>query len=174
MQRLTISALIATLSLLFTEAATANNIYTLDLFNTDDVMTAYITNSTYNDQQILQNTFLGNTGFVDISAYVEPGLNTITLQDYNYFQGWTYGYTFQINGVTYASGSCGTANILGCNNNAQSPDNAVVWTQDIQFTGPPTATPLPPTWMMLIGGFVGLGVFACRGTNRKAAATAAA
>ncbi len=35
-------------------------------------------------------------------------------------------------------------------------------------------TPLPPTWTMLITGFLGLGFFACRGTKKNAAAPAAA
>jgi hypothetical protein len=36
------------------------------------------------------------------------------------------------------------------------------------------ATPLPPTWTMLIAGFAGLGFFAFRGSKKNAAATAAA
>jgi hypothetical protein len=36
------------------------------------------------------------------------------------------------------------------------------------------ATPLPSTWTMLFAGFVGLGFFAYRGSNKKAAALAAA
>lgn len=39
--------------------------------------------------------------------------------------------------------------------------------------GPVTATPLPPTWTMLIAGFVGLGFFAYRGSKRNAASFAA-
>ena len=37
-----------------------------------------------------------------------------------------------------------------------------------------TATPLPPTWTMLIAGFVGLGFFAYRGTKKNGTACAAA
>jgi hypothetical protein len=37
-----------------------------------------------------------------------------------------------------------------------------------------TTTPLPPTWTMLIAGFVGLGFFAYRGTKKDAAAVVAA
>ena len=37
-----------------------------------------------------------------------------------------------------------------------------------------TATPLPSTWMMLIAGFVGLGYFAYRGTEKNSAALVAA
>ncbi len=37
-----------------------------------------------------------------------------------------------------------------------------------------TATPLPSTWLMLLGGLFGLGLFAYRGTKKSAAAIAAA
>jgi hypothetical protein len=37
-----------------------------------------------------------------------------------------------------------------------------------------TATPLPSTWTMLIGGFAGLGFFAYRGSKKKVAALSAA
>jgi hypothetical protein len=39
---------------------------------------------------------------------------------------------------------------------------------------PPTATPLPSTWTMLIAGFIGLGFFAYRGSKKSPAALAAA
>jgi hypothetical protein len=37
-----------------------------------------------------------------------------------------------------------------------------------------TETPLPSTWLMLISGFVGLGLFACRRTRKGSVALAAA
>jgi hypothetical protein len=37
-----------------------------------------------------------------------------------------------------------------------------------------SATPLPSTWLMLLSGFVGLGLFAYRGTKKNAATLAAA
>jgi hypothetical protein len=36
-----------------------------------------------------------------------------------------------------------------------------------------TATPLPPTWTMLLIGFAGLGFFAYRGTKCRSAIAAA-
>jgi hypothetical protein len=36
------------------------------------------------------------------------------------------------------------------------------------------ATPLPSTWLMMLGGFLGLGFFAYRGTKKNATAVAAA
>jgi hypothetical protein len=45
---------------------------------------------------------------------------------------------------------------------------------DSVFATPPTATPLPSTWSMLIAGFVGLGFFAYRGAKKGSAALTAA
>jgi hypothetical protein len=36
------------------------------------------------------------------------------------------------------------------------------------------ATPVPSTWLLLLGGLVGLGFFACRGTKKNLAAVATA
>jgi hypothetical protein len=146
------------------------NTYLLELDNVDDVMTAYITNSGNSDTQILTETYQGDTGLVDISGYVTPGLNDILVQDFNSGGGWTYGYLFEINGVPYASGNCGTAGSIGCDGNDQTP--GIVLSTDITFNV--SATPLPSTWTMLIAGFVGLGFFAYRGTKKRSAALLAA
>jgi hypothetical protein len=45
---------------------------------------------------------------------------------------------------------------------------------DSVFATPPTATPLPSTWSMLIAGLVGLGFFAYRGAKKGSAALTAA
>jgi hypothetical protein len=50
------------------------------------------------------------------------------------------------------------------------PGNQLV----LDVTTSPTATPLPSTWLMLLSGFLGLGVFACRGTKKNTVAIAAA
>ena len=46
--------------------------------------------------------------------------------------------------------------------------------QNGSYTGTLAATPLPSTWTMLIAGFLGLGLFAYRGTTNRSAAAAAA
>ncbi len=43
----------------------------------------------------------------------------------------------------------------------------------ISDTPPTSETPLPSTWLMLLGGFIGLGFFAYRGTKKGGAALAA-
>ena len=137
------------------------DVYTLDFYNVDDLMTGYITNSKNIDTPILQVSFLGNSGPVDISPYVTDGLNDIHIQEYNDYQGWTFGYTFAINGSTVSSGSCGVANYFGCNNNAQGPINAVVFATDIQFNVANSVVrgvPEPSTWVMMLLGFAGIGL----------------
>ena len=60
------------------------DVYTLDFYNVDDLMTGYITNSKKIDTPILQVSFLGNSGPVDISPYVTDGLNDIHIQEAAY------------------------------------------------------------------------------------------
>lgn len=97
-------------------AASASSVYTLQFYNIDDTMTGYISNSAFSGQEVLQASFLQDTGPVDISSFVRPGSNDILVTDYNGPAGWTYGFDFKIDGVTYDSGVCGSANTIGCNN----------------------------------------------------------
>jgi hypothetical protein len=117
--------------------ARAQNIFTLQLYNTDDLMTARITNSFYNGQIVLQNAYAQDTGAVNITSFVKPGLNDLNIQDYNNLGGWGYGYIFKENGVTIAQGSCGfittAPGAFGCNGNSQTQTNQVVFNTDIIF-----------------------------------------
>lgn len=109
----------------------AKETYSLRLYNVDDVLSAYITNSSYTAQLISQTFFLGDSGEVDISTYVKPGANDIFLQPYNDPLGWTYSYEFFVNGYVYEAGGCGLANVYGCENNDYTTGN--VWSHDILF-----------------------------------------
>ncbi len=73
-------------------------VYTLRLFNVDDVLTASITNSSFTNSQFLSANFNVDTGFFDLSSLVRPGTNTINLSLYNDHGGWTYGYDFKKDG----------------------------------------------------------------------------
>lgn len=141
----------------------ASPVYDLRLYNVDDVLSAYIINANYSNQLILQELFLGDTGYVNISSYIAPGANDIFLQLYNGPQGWTYGYDFTINGTTFDSGACGTINIFGCNNNEYV--SGYVWSQDILFNavGTNTAIPEPASGSLLIGGLLDMLVLAGAG-----------
>src|SRR3954469_4610778 len=90
-------------------------VYTLRLFNVDDVLTAYITNSNFTHTQFLSANFNVDTGFFDLSSFVRPGSNTLDLSLYNDHGGWTYGYDFRKDGVTVQSDSCGVVTLTGCN-----------------------------------------------------------
>ncbi len=74
------------------------------------------------------------------------GLNTLTFDVVNYGD------------LTFPGGE-GTANPTGLN---------------VEFTSFVAQTPLPATWTMLIAGFLGLGLFAYRGSKKGAAAIVAA
>jgi hypothetical protein len=166
--------------LLGTAPQASANTYTLQFFQIDDVMTASITNSAYNQQQMLQESFAAAGPVVDISSFVQPGFNDIHITDCNGpcpgftgNAGWAYGYIFQVNGMTYASAQCGVFNTYGCNQN--SYQQGIVFSTDITFTAPGgsgvSATPLPPTWTMM---FLGLGVLGFMGYRRKSKSTLAA
>lgn len=130
--------------------------YLLKFYNVDDDMSAYITNSDYSQQLLFSKGFGADYDYVDISSYVRDGINALTLNLVNGPKGWTYGYDFKIDGVSYASGACGVFNTHGCN--ADSYDQGLVWSTNVRFKGASPAggagaVPEPASWAMMISGF---------------------
>jgi hypothetical protein len=152
-------------------AARAADIFTLRLFNIDDHMSALVTNSLVSDELILQADFQQDTGFVDVSSFIAAGMNNITITDFNAGGIWSYGYDFQVNGVTVDEGSCGLAGISGCNGGDQSV--GLVYSHDPDVPNGVVAIPEPATWALLILGFGSAGA-ALRRSRRTARLTAAA
>jgi hypothetical protein len=153
------------------EAAT----YLLKFYQVDDDMSAYITNSDYSQQLLFSKGFGADYDYVDISSYVRDGINALTLTLNNGPAGWTYGYDFKIDGVSYASGSCGVFNTHGCN--ADSYDQGLVWSTNVRFKGSSPvsvpgggtgagagAVPEPASWAMMISGF---GMIGCLTRKRR-------
>jgi hypothetical protein len=68
-----------------------------------------------------------------------------------------------------ATGSSTTINFSG----AFGPHYIGLDNADLEFVGV-AATPLPPTWTMLIAGFIGLGFFAHRSSRKRTAGLATA
>lgn len=144
------------------EAAT----YLLKFYQVDDDMSAYITNSDYKQELLFSKDFGADYDYVDISSYVRDGTNALTLTLINGIKGYTYGYDFKIDGVSYASGACGVFNITGCD--ADSYDQGWVWSTNIKFKGTSPssvpsrgagagAVPEPASWAMMIAGFGMIG-----------------
>lgn len=152
--------LAAILALLPQGAAAAT--YSLRFFQVDDDLSAYITNSGFSHQLVLHRGFGPDYPYVDITPFVRNGSNTLDLELVNGPMGWTYGYDFRINDVTFASDACGIFNTHGCNNDAYG--QGIVWTKSIQFNvggdqgGPSSEVPEPATWLQLLAGFSLLGM----------------
>lgn len=137
--------------------------YLLKFYQVDDDMSAYITNSDYSHQLLFSKGFGADYDYVDISSYVRDGINALTLTLNNGPKGWTYGYDFKVDGVSYASGACGAFNTHGCN--ADSYDQGLVWSTNVRFKGSSPvgtpgdagAVPEPASWAMMIAGFGMIG-----------------
>lgn len=140
-------------------------VYTLRLFNVDDVLTAYISNSTFTNSQFLQANFNTDTGFFDLSSLVRSGSNTINLSLYNDHGGWTYGYDFKKDGATVETDVCGVVTLTGCHNDRTIGQgvftHAIVFSPDVATTG---QTPEPSSIVLAGMGFLALSVFLRRKT----------
>ncbi len=155
--------------------------YLLKFYQVDDDMSAYITNSDYNQELLFSKDFGADYDYVDISSYVRDGTNALTLTLINGIKGYTYGYDFKIDGVSYASGACGVFDTTGCD--ADSYDQGWVWSTNIKFKGTSPssvpggsgAVPEPASWAMMIAGFGMIGGLTrkrSRSSNRAVSATA--
>lgn len=144
-----IGACAAMIALAIASPATAQ-VYDLRLYNIDDVMTAEITNSEFTDLLIATAYYPGNSYYTDITAFVRPGINTLSLELQNTGGGWTYGYDFRLDGVSIASGSCGQVGVVGCDNNSYTLGTR--FQSSIQFNAV-AAVPEPATWAMMLFGF---------------------
>jgi hypothetical protein len=119
----------------------ATDTFALRVYDVDDVMSAFITNSSHSQQLMFTANFNQDFGYVDISSYVTPGANDILLQLFNGPAGWTYGYDFTTNGTSFDAGHCGVFNTIGCNNSDLS--KGLVWSHDINFNVESATNPIP-------------------------------
>jgi hypothetical protein len=82
------------------------------VFNVDDIASLYL-----NGNLILSETYLQDSGLVDITTLLLPGDNTVRMVETNLLGGWTYGFEVSVGGTPVFRSECGTASILGCENN---------------------------------------------------------
>lgn len=140
----------------FASPILATDTFALRLYDVDDVMSAYITNSTHSQQLMFTANFGQDFGYVDISSYVTPGANDILLQLVNGPAGWTYGYDFTINGASFDAGHCGVFNTIGCNNSDLS--QGLVWSHNVAFDvqSASQSVPEPSSAALELGGLIAM------------------
>jgi hypothetical protein len=108
------------MTMLATPALLADT-YQVRLFNTDDVLNAYLTNSNVTSLLVAHNTYGLDTGLVDITALVAPGTNTLDFNLDNLVGGYAWGVQVYTNTSTLLyQTTCGTQGVVGCNNNDQT------------------------------------------------------
>jgi hypothetical protein len=126
--------------------------YQVRLFNTDDVLRAYLTNSNVTSLLLATNTYGNDTGLVDITALLAPGTNLLEFKLDNTGGGYTWGVEVDENTSTQLfQDSCGTQGSLGCfNNDPTLFSNRLV--DHFQITIATAPVPEPDTIVLMFSG----------------------
>jgi hypothetical protein len=95
--------------------------FQVSLFNTDDVLKAYLTNSNVSSLLVATNTYGNLTGLIDITALLAPGTNLLEFKLDNLGGGYTWGADVFTNTSTLLfHTACGIVGVFGCNGNDQT------------------------------------------------------
>lgn len=143
-------------------------VYTLQQFNVDDVLSAYITNANFTDQFLLETVF-GENETIDFTAFTANGTNTVNFILTSDHGGWAYGFEIKQDATVLDSGSCGTIGVIGCNDN--NSETGVVFTHafsfDIGGTDTGGAVPEPASILMAGTGFLGVWIYLKRRSRKN-------
>ncbi len=109
--------------------------YYIRIYNVDDIAKAYV-----NGELVRQETFLQDSGWVEITDNMSTGSNTIEFDTENVVVGWTYGYEIrQDDSNIIFRDECGIVDSYGCFNN--DPTRGTVYHNVITITGSGVHTP---------------------------------
>ena len=78
-------------------------------FNVDDKATVWV-----NDRKVVEEGYRGDSGWVSIDEYLEPGPNQILFSLRNIRLGWTYGFRLGRKDEILWQDGCGIAGRSGC------------------------------------------------------------
>jgi hypothetical protein len=98
------------------------------VYNVDDMSYAFI-----NQQYVIGQSYLTDSGFIDVTDYIQNGLNNFTFITYNY--GSTYNWGFQImqNDEIVFDDTAGLAGLIGANNADYYEQNEIVYNNTVSI-----------------------------------------
>jgi hypothetical protein len=100
-----------------------------------------------NQQYIIYQSWGADTGFIDVTAYIQNGLNNFTFLTYNINDLYMWGFQIMKNDEIIFDNTAGLAGCVGANNDDTSKVNQFVYnnTVSVNVTKCPTITTTPST-----------------------------
>lgn len=98
------------------QAGSCGDRWELRVFNSDDVGRARL-----NGAAVVSVGFMQDSGWRDVTASLLPGANRVVFDVENTGGGVAYGFEIRRNGALVYQRSCGTAGVVGCDNNRMFP-----------------------------------------------------
>ena len=102
--------------------------YFVRVYNVDDWGTAIV-----NGYTVATASYLGDSGYVNINAYLINGMNNFTFTMYNYVRTYNWGFEIRRNTVSMFSDQLGVAGIVGANNDDGSRQYQYVYYKTVPF-----------------------------------------
>ncbi|CAF4692284.1 unnamed protein product [Rotaria sp. Silwood1] len=100
--------------------------YFIRVYNVDDQAKAVV-----NQHNVIALNYSQSSSYINVTAYLNIGMNSFTFTEFNYGGGYTWGFEIRKNNDTIFNDEAGTTGVIGANDNDSSKTNQYVYNRTV-------------------------------------------